>query len=87
MSSRQGFLGGPIVQRVGYGLHFLGSPARQVGVAAIDGSGPVKRFFDISLPLLSPTTFFLFIVNVNYTMFDTFSNRGCHDGRRSFPVH
>ncbi|MCJ8508021.1 hypothetical protein MUU53_08840 [Rhizobium lemnae] len=40
--------------------------------AAIDGSGPMKRFFTISLPLLFPTTFFLFIMNVNYTMFDTF---------------
>lgn len=40
--------------------------------AAIDGAGPFKRFFTIILPLLAPTTFFLFIVNVNYTMFDTF---------------
>lgn len=40
--------------------------------AAIDGAGPLKRFFTIILPLISPTTFFLFIVNVNYTMFDTF---------------
>lgn len=48
-------------------------PNALMEAAAIDGSGPVKRFFDISLPLLSPTTFFLFIVNVNYTMFDTFS--------------
>jgi sn-glycerol 3-phosphate transport system permease protein len=48
-------------------------PNSLMEAAAIDGSGPVKRFFDISLPLLSPTTFFLFIVNVNYTMFDTFS--------------
>jgi len=40
--------------------------------AAIDGAGPFKRFFTIILPLLSPTTFFLFIINVNYTMFDTF---------------
>jgi len=48
-------------------------PNTLMEAAAIDGSGPVKRFFDISLPLLSPTTFFLFIVNVNYTMFDTFS--------------
>jgi sn-glycerol 3-phosphate transport system permease protein len=40
--------------------------------AAIDGAGPFKRFFTIVLPLLSPTTFFLFIVNINYTMFDTF---------------
>lgn len=48
-------------------------PQSLMEAAAIDGSGPIKRFFTISLPLLSPTTFFLFIINVNYTMFDTFS--------------
>lgn len=47
-------------------------PQALMEAAAIDGSGPVKRFFTISLPLLSPTTFFLFIINVNYAMFDTF---------------
>ncbi|CDZ58098.1 sn-glycerol-3-phosphate ABC transporter permease UgpA [Neorhizobium galegae] len=47
-------------------------PQSLIEAAAIDGSGPVRRFFTISLPLLSPTTFFLFIINVNYTMFDTF---------------
>ncbi len=47
-------------------------PQSLMEAAAIDGSGPVKRFFTISLPLLSPTTFFLFIINVNYAMFDTF---------------
>ncbi|MCA1438787.1 sn-glycerol-3-phosphate ABC transporter permease UgpA [Ensifer sp. IC4062] len=47
-------------------------PHSLIEAAAIDGSGPAKRFFTIVLPLLSPTTFFLFIVNVNYTMFDTF---------------
>jgi sn-glycerol 3-phosphate transport system permease protein len=47
-------------------------PQSLTEAAAIDGAGPVKRFFTIVLPLLSPTTFFLFIVNVNYTMFDTF---------------
>ncbi|MDO1580760.1 sn-glycerol-3-phosphate ABC transporter permease UgpA [Rhizobium oryzicola] len=47
-------------------------PHSLMEAAAIDGSGPVKRFFTISLPLLSPTTFFLFIINVNYAMFDTF---------------
>jgi sn-glycerol 3-phosphate transport system permease protein len=40
--------------------------------AAIDGAGPVKRFFTVVFPLLSPTTFFLIVVNVVYTMFDTF---------------
>ncbi|SMD16976.1 sn-glycerol-3-phosphate ABC transporter permease UgpA [Rhizobium sp. RU36D] len=41
--------------------------------AAIDGAGPAKRFFTIVFPLLSPTTFFLLVVNVVYTMFDTFA--------------
>lgn len=47
-------------------------PRSLLEAAAIDGSGPFKRFFTISLPLLSPTTFFLMIMNLNYTMFDTF---------------
>ena len=41
--------------------------------AAIDGAGPVKRFFTVVFPLLSPTTFFLLVVNVTYTMFETFA--------------
>jgi sn-glycerol 3-phosphate transport system permease protein len=40
--------------------------------AAIDGAGPMKRFWTIVFPLLSPTTFFLLVVNVVYAMFDTF---------------
>lgn len=40
--------------------------------AAIDGAGPIKRFWTIIFPLLSPTTFFLLVVNIVYAMFDTF---------------
>jgi sn-glycerol 3-phosphate transport system permease protein len=40
--------------------------------AAIDGAGPMRRFFTIVLPLLSPTTFFLMVVNLVYAMFNTF---------------
>jgi len=47
-------------------------PASLTEAAAIDGASPFKRFWTIVFPLLSPTTFFLFIVNVNYVMFDTF---------------
>ena len=47
-------------------------PASMREAAAIDGAGPVKRFFTITLPLLSPTTFFLLVVTIVYTMFDTF---------------
>ncbi len=48
--------------------------------AAIDGAGPFKRFFTIVFPLISPTTFFLLIININYAMFDTF---GIIDGTTS----
>lgn len=48
-------------------------PASMREAAAIDGAGPVKRFWTITLPLLSPTTFFLMVVNLVYAMFDTFA--------------
>lgn len=48
-------------------------PASLREAAAIDGAGPVKRFLTITLPLLSPTTFFLLVVNIVYAMFDTFA--------------
>jgi len=47
-------------------------PRAIVEAAAIDGAGAVKRFFRILFPLLSPTTFFLLIVNIIYSFFDTF---------------
>ncbi|MBO9455616.1 sn-glycerol-3-phosphate ABC transporter permease UgpA [Paracoccus sp. R12_1] len=48
-------------------------PASMREAAAIDGAGPVRRFFDITFPLLSPTTFFLLVVNIVYSMFETFA--------------
>jgi sn-glycerol 3-phosphate transport system permease protein len=47
-------------------------PRSLVEAAAIDGAGPVRRFWTIVFPLLSPTTFFLLVVNVVYAFFDTF---------------
>jgi len=47
-------------------------PRSLIEAAAIDGAGPFRRFWTIVFPLLSPTTFFLLVVNVAYAFFDTF---------------
>jgi sn-glycerol 3-phosphate transport system permease protein len=47
-------------------------PRSVLEAAAIDGARPVRRFWTIVFPLLSPTTFFLLVVNVVYAFFDTF---------------
>ena len=47
-------------------------PKSLIEAAAIDCAGPVRRFFTIIFPLLSPTTFFLLVVNIVYAFFDTF---------------
>ena len=47
-------------------------PRSLVEAAAIDGAGPMRRFWTVVFPLLSPTTFFLLVVNVVYAFFDTF---------------
>jgi sn-glycerol 3-phosphate transport system permease protein len=47
-------------------------PRSLIEAAAIDGAGPVRRFWTIVFPLLSPTTFFLLVVNIVYAFFDTF---------------
>jgi sn-glycerol 3-phosphate transport system permease protein len=47
-------------------------PKSLIEAAAIDGAGPVRRFWTIVFPLLSPTTFFLLVVNVVFAFFDTF---------------
>lgn len=48
-------------------------PKSLLEAAAIDGAGPGRRFWTIVFPLLSPTTFFLLVVNVVYAFFDTFA--------------
>jgi sn-glycerol 3-phosphate transport system permease protein len=47
-------------------------PKSLIEAAAIDGAGPGRRFWTIILPLLSPTAFFLLVVNVVYAFFETF---------------
>jgi sn-glycerol 3-phosphate transport system permease protein len=47
-------------------------PRSLIEAAAIDGAGPARRFWNIVFPLLSPTTFFLLVINIVYAFFDTF---------------
>jgi sn-glycerol 3-phosphate transport system permease protein len=47
-------------------------PQSLIEAATIDGASPWKRFWTIVFPLLSPTTFFLLVMNVIYAFFDTF---------------
>ena len=47
-------------------------PKSLIEAAAIDGAGPTRRFWTIVFPLLSPTTFFLLVVNIVYAFFSTF---------------
>jgi sn-glycerol 3-phosphate transport system permease protein len=48
-------------------------PKSLIEAAAIDGAGPWRRFWSIVFPLLTPTTFFLLVVNIVYAFFDTFA--------------
>jgi len=47
-------------------------PKSVIEAASIDGAGPLRRFWTIIFPLLSPTTFFLLVVNIVYVFFETF---------------
>ena len=48
-------------------------PKSLIEAAAIDGASPWRRFWTIVFPLLSPTTFFLLVINIVYAFFDTFA--------------
>ena len=47
-------------------------PRSVIEAAAIDGAKPMRRFWTVIFPLLSPTAFFLLVVNIVYVFFDTF---------------
>ena len=47
-------------------------PKSLLEAAAIDGATPTRRFWTVVFPLLSPTTFFLLVINIVYAFFDTF---------------
>jgi sn-glycerol 3-phosphate transport system permease protein len=57
-------------------VFFLGGlqsiPKSVIEAATIDGAGPIRRFWVITFPLLTPTIFFLVVMNLVYAFFDTF---------------
>jgi sn-glycerol 3-phosphate transport system permease protein len=64
-------------KRISYNfLFFLAAlqtvPKSLIEAAAIDGAKPFRRFWDITFPLLTPTTFFLLVMNIIYAFFETF---------------
>lgn len=66
-----------IWKQFGYNLAFYlaGLQAIETSVleaASVDGAGPIRKFFAITFPLLSPVTFFLFTLNMTFSFFDTF---------------
>ncbi len=48
-------------------------PKSLIEAAAIDGAGPWRRFWSVQFPLLTPTTFFLLVINIIYVFIDTFA--------------
>jgi len=64
-------------KRISYNfLFFLAGlqtvPKSLIEAAAIDGARPFRRFWDIVFPMLTPTTFFLLVMNIIYAFFETF---------------
>src|SRR5258708_8378472 len=77
-----------IWKQFGYNLAFYlaGLQAIETSVleaASVDGAGPIRRFFAITFPLLSPVTFFLFTLNMTFSFFSTFAL--VHAGTRAGP--
>ena len=48
-------------------------PKSLLEAAAMDGAGPIRRFWTVVFPLLSPTTFYLLVMNIVYAFFETFA--------------
>jgi sn-glycerol 3-phosphate transport system permease protein len=62
---------------IGYNFIFFLSalqsiPRSLIEAAAMDGSGPMRRMWDIQLPLLTPTLFFLLVINITESFQDSF---------------
>jgi sn-glycerol 3-phosphate transport system permease protein len=51
----------------------LAVPRAVLEAAAVDGAGPIRRFVSVALPMLTPTLFFLIVINFVYGLFETFA--------------
>lgn len=63
--------------RLGYNIAFFLAGLQQIPqslleAATVDGASPFRRFWHVTLPLLSPITFFLFVTNTTFSLFETF---------------
>ncbi|MBI4392083.1 MAG: ABC transporter permease subunit [candidate division NC10 bacterium] len=70
-------IGASVWKQLGYNLAFFlaglqAIPDSVIEAASVDGAGPFRRFVAIIFPLLSPVTFFLLILNMTFSFFDTF---------------
>ncbi|GAA3141159.1 sugar ABC transporter permease [Nonomuraea salmonea] len=80
---------------VGYNLIIFlagmqGIPKELYEAASLDGAGPVRQFFTITLPMLSPTAFFISIVSVigSLQLFDlVFVMTGSGQAARANPAY
>ena len=66
-----------IWKQFGYNLAFYlaglqAIPGSVLEAASVDGAGPIRRFFAVTFPLLSPVTFFLFTLNMSFSFFESF---------------
>lgn len=62
---------------LGYNIAFFlaglqAIPGAVLEAASVDGAGPVRRFIAIVLPLLSPVTFYLVVINMVFAFFSSF---------------
>ncbi|MDX8533793.1 ABC transporter permease subunit [Mesorhizobium sp. VK25A] len=51
---------------------FQAIPRSLIEAAAMDGSGVIRRFWDIQFPLITPTIFFLLVINITESFQDSF---------------
>src|SRR5687768_4113524 len=62
---------------IGYNIAFFlaglqAIPGSVMEAADVDGAGPIRKFLGITVPLISPITFYLVVVNMVFAFFGSF---------------